>query len=121
MKEQETGSKSAPLANFEEEKEQIRGKAVRSAIGIITIVIDSVFICAWGGVQFIAHNLIAKLQFSQIDEWVLTTSQFLFAISTLIPILIYIYEDVAIIWITTRRNIKKAQEIYHSGENSRNR
>ncbi len=77
----------------------------------ITSLIDSAFLAFWVLIQWLVSEYVIKpLQLTGIDRWVLLIAQLLFAVSTIVPIALYIYRDIAIEWIQTRREIQRERE-----------
>jgi hypothetical protein len=79
---------------------------------IICIVVDTAFLCFWVVIQYLAKLLIERLGLSGIDRWVLLTFQVVFAVSTITPVIIYIYKDIKVMLIRMTRQIK--QEIIYN-------
>ena len=75
---------------------------------IVCIFIDVIFLCLWVIVQYLTNEIIIlRLKIYGVDIWVYRTFQIIFLISTLIPVVAYIYSDLFIIIIRTRRRIKQ--------------
>jgi hypothetical protein len=72
---------------------------------IISGVIDSVFLIIWVVTQWGTNNIISNLSLSGVDKWVLITFQILFSISTLAPVIVYIYVDINIMILRAQRRI----------------
>jgi hypothetical protein len=68
-------------------------------------IIDSAFLILWVFVQWGTQRLIANLSLTGIDQWMFLSFQIIFAISTLAPIIIYIYTDIRIMIIKGQRRI----------------
>ena len=77
---------------------------------IICIVIDAVFLCLWAVVQCLVKILIERLELSGIERWVLLTFQVIFAVSTIVPVIIYIYVDIKVMVNRAARQIKQEIE-----------
>lgn len=61
---------------------------------IIAVLIDGVFLALWVATQYLLDRFVlAKLQLSGIDTWVLDTFKWCFAISTIIPIILFLLGD----------------------------
>lgn len=69
-------------------------------------VIDSAFLILWVFVQWGTRKVIANLTLSGIDQWMFLSFQVIFAISTLAPIIIYIYTDIRVMIIKGQRRIQ---------------
>jgi ABC-type transport system involved in Fe-S cluster assembly fused permease/ATPase subunit len=72
---------------------------------IISGVMDSVFLIIWVVTQWATNNIINNLNLSGIDKWVLITFQILFAVSTLAPVIVYIYVDIRIMILRAQHRI----------------
>lgn len=69
-------------------------------------IVDSSYLILWVIIQWISNNLIIQFQLTGIDSWVLSAFQILFAISTLLPIIIFIGLDISIMFLQAKRRIK---------------
>ena len=74
---------------------------------IICIVIDAVYLCLWALVQCLVKHIVDRLELSGIDQWVLRTFQVIFAVSTLVPVIIYIYVDIRVMIIRAGRQLRR--------------
>ena len=72
----------------------------------ISGLIDATFLVIWVFVQWLVSKVVVNLQLSGIDIWTLSTFQLLFAISTLTPIVVYIYVDLRIMLLRAQRRIR---------------
>ena len=73
----------------------------------ISSIIDSAFLALWVTIQWVVNNkVVALLVLTGIDRFVLAIFQFLFAISTLAPVVITIYRDIRIMLLRTQRKIR---------------
>jgi hypothetical protein len=64
-------------------------------------------ICAGGGRgNPLPYKVIANLQLSGIDKWVLSAFQLLFAVSTLAPVVVYIYVDIRVMLLRAQGKIR---------------
>lgn len=72
----------------------------------IASLIDGSFLVAWAFIQYGSNWLIAKLELSGIDKWVFLAFQVLFAVSTLAPVIFYIYKDLVVMYIRTQVDIE---------------
>ncbi len=77
----------------------------------ISGAIDSVFLIVWVFTQWLTNNIINSLNLSGIDKWVLIIFQVLFAISTLTPVIVYIYADIRIMILRAQRRISQEAAI----------
>ena len=90
---------------MEKELNEIKTETFTFLRWIISGVIDSVFLIIWVVSQWGTNSIISNLGLSGIDEWVLITFQILFAVSTLAPVIVYIYVDVRIMILRAQRRI----------------
>lgn len=75
-------------------------------IWAISSLIDGVFLAFWVLIQWLVSKVIISLELSGIDQWMLYLFQLLFAISTLVPVIIYIYVDIRVMVLRARRRIQ---------------
>lgn len=76
----------------------------------ISSLLDGAFIALWVVIQWGAQQIIENFPLSGIDTWVLRVFQVVFAITTLAPILIYIYVDIMVMFIRARRRVRDEWE-----------
>ena len=74
---------------------------------IISSMLDAAFLIAWAAVQHLGSVVIAEMNLEGIDSLTLFVLQILFAVATILPILIWIYADVRIMWIKANMMISK--------------
>ncbi len=73
----------------------------------VSSVIDSAFVALWAVVQyFVNHKVLSLFILTGIDLIVLNIFHFLFAVSTLAPIVFTIYKDIRIMYLRTQRKIQ---------------
>jgi len=85
----------------------------------ISSIIDSAFLALWVLLQWLLDvKVIQEYKLSSIDFWILFTFQIIFAVSTVIPVIIFIYTDIRIMLLRARRRIQR--EIEAGEENQRN-
>lgn len=90
-------------------KELIRRKFTSFSNQIISVLIDTVFLGFWLIIQWLFEKYILP-SFAPVDSihsWVYCMFQIIFALTTLYPILLYIYVDIVAISIEAMRTIKK--------------
>jgi uncharacterized membrane protein YciS (DUF1049 family) len=81
-------------------------------IWAISGLIDSSFLALWVFVQWLVdQQVITKFQLSGTDQWVFSVFQVLFAVSTLAPVVIYIYVDLRVMLIRAQKRIKREREM----------
>ena len=65
------------------------------SVWIFYSLVDGVFLAIWGFVQVLIDQTLSNLQLPWVDSRVLVAIQLLFAITTLVPILIHICVNVS--------------------------
>ena len=81
-------------------------------IWAVSGLIDSSFLALWVFVQWLVdQKVITKFQLSGTDQWVFSAFQILFAVSTLAPVVIYIYVDLRVMLIHAQKRIKHETEM----------
>lgn len=75
---------------------------------ITCILIDALFLCLWVAVQWAVNTfVIERLELSSIDKWTLVVFRIIFAVSTLVPVVVYIYTDLRVMFIRVQKRIKE--------------
>jgi hypothetical protein len=72
----------------------------------ITSLMDSIFIVLWVLVQYLASRIINNFNLSGIDRINLYIFQFLFALSSIAPVVLTVYRDITIMAVKTNRLIQ---------------
>ena len=81
------------------EESWLRIKLSGLGIQTATVVVDALFLSIWVVAQFLVDRLIKKLNLAGgIDRLVLIGFQVIFALSTLAPVVINIYQDIWNLW-----------------------
>jgi len=73
---------------------------------VLASLIDTSFLITWAFIQYYANQLISDLQLSGIDIWVFSAFQAIFAISTLLPVMIYIVKDIYLMYLRARKEVQ---------------
>ena len=73
----------------------------------ITSILDCIFIILWVLVQYFAGKIINNFNLSGIDRINLYIFQFLFALSSVVPVLLTVYRDLTIMVVRTNRIIMR--------------
>ncbi len=76
------------------------------SIWIVSSIIDGIFLALWVLVQWAVNKFIENLELSGIDVWVFHGFQFLLAITTLAPVVLYVYRDVRVKWLRVQKIIR---------------
>lgn len=98
---------------FEHIKFPIKSKAKTALAWATSLLVDSVFLSIWFLAQSIVGRLATSFPAHGTDSYAIASVQVLFAISTIIPIILYIYQDTLIMYYRTKANIEKARQIYN--------
>jgi len=78
----------------------------------ISSLLDSAFLAFWVWVQWLTSGkVIAPLKLSGVDQWVLSAFQILFGVSTLAPVVIYIYADIRVMLLRAQRRIQQEKKL----------
>jgi len=94
------------------------GKLKELKVWVSTILVDTIFLILWLLCQFVISFLIDKLTLSgRINLLLLTVFQVIFAVSTLSPVLIYIYIDIRLMLIKAKKLINQEKQPVQIGEN----
>jgi hypothetical protein len=87
---------------------EVRAKATEMALHFCCVFVDALFLFLWASTNFVVNRLIKWCQLEGSDSIVALVLQALFGIATLIPIAIFIYRDIRLMWIRTALKIAKA-------------
>jgi hypothetical protein len=75
-------------------------------------LIDSGFLALWVIVQWAMNEYVVnRLKLSGIDKWVLLAFQVVFALSTLAPVVMYIYVDIRVMILKAQRRIRREKQL----------
>lgn len=66
---------------------------------------DGLFLCLWAATNFGVHFAINKIHLEGSDEVIAMVLQALFGLATLVPIAIFIYRDIRIMWVRANQKI----------------
>ncbi len=69
-------------------------------------LIDSSFLILWVATQWGTSKVLSQIAIEGIDIAVFYVFQILFALSTLAPVMMYIYGNITIYWIRTKKQIE---------------
>jgi hypothetical protein len=84
----------------------IREKASEMSKHLASGFLDSLFLAAWAVPNYYIGHFVDRLQLVGVDAIVLRCLQVLFGISTLAPIVIWIYKDIFIMAKRANRDIR---------------
>lgn len=82
----------------------------------ISSFMDGVFVALWALIQYSFNQVIQYFPLQGVDVWVFRCFQFLFAITTVAPVVIYIYEDIMIMSYRTAKRVRFEKEQNHISE-----
>ena len=76
-----------------------------------SVALDCLFLAFWVVVQWVVGSqIIERFRLKGLDEYMLLTFQIIFAVSTLIPILVYIAVDLYSIFLQAKRDIEDVRK-----------
>lgn len=75
---------------------------------VMSVLVDALFLCFWVGTQYGVNLFIRAVNLTVLDQWVLRAFQVVFAISTLVPVLIYVVKDIVLMVLIGREEITSA-------------
>lgn len=76
----------------------------------VSSLLDGVFIGFWLLIQWVVQRLIESFPPAGIDLWLLRVFQVLFAITTLAPIIGFIYVDIMIMIYRARKHVQDERD-----------
>jgi hypothetical protein len=76
---------------------------------ILGILLDTVYLTVWVCAQWITAKVVANLELSGMDSWMLLIFQIIFAVSTLAVVVMWLYKDLTITWWRVRRRVMQEQ------------
>jgi hypothetical protein len=85
-----------------------RGNEMAKHFGCV--VLDNAFLAIWAGLNFGTSLAVERTHLIGTDLLVLKILQYLFGLSTLTPIAIFIYRDVRVMWIRANQQIQDEQK-----------
>lgn len=93
------------------EWEELRNEAKVYSTWAACSLLEGVFLTTWLFVQWLIGKAVALFELEDvIDRSVLWAFQILFAVSTLVPVVVYIYTDTRILLLRARRRIQLEME-----------
>lgn len=78
----------------------------------LTSLLDSAFLVFWVILQFLTNRTVAQFELSGIDVVVFWIFQVVFAISTVAPVLLYVYKDVVVMILQAKHELARAKKDY---------
>jgi hypothetical protein len=95
------------IKNWQDVTRDLSRKSALAILWIGSAFIDVIFLLVWVFLQFAADGFISRLHLSWINHCVLVAFQILFAVSTLSPVVLYIYTDLRIMAQQAGAEIRK--------------
>jgi hypothetical protein len=86
---------------------EVRTKATEMATHFCFVFLDAMFLCLWAPMNLLASRIIRWCQLEGSDAIIGFVLQAIFGLATLIPIAIFIYRDVRVIWIKATQKITR--------------
>jgi len=102
-------------------EDQLEQKARSRWILFASVLIDSIFLVLWVGVHYLLGLFMEWVKLSGIDKWVLELFRIIFSLSTLLPIILFFYEDISIMYIRAKNRIKEEKKQYETAHNDSDR
>jgi len=77
---------------------------------VVTSILDAAFLVLWVVLQWGVNRIKFFFPLVGMDEWIFLVFHILFAVSTLVPIMIFIIKDIWIMVINTRKAIEQKSQ-----------
>jgi uncharacterized membrane protein YciS (DUF1049 family) len=100
----------------EADESPIKEKLNTNLIWSVSILVDNVFLAIWVLAQWGVGRLVEKFPAHGIDYYAILVAQMFFALSTLAPIVLSIWLDIAKMYYRTKSKISKAKQASLLGE-----
>ncbi len=95
----------------EDLKARLKVFGLEAASGLM----DSGFLAIWVILQWaVTECVVKRFELSGVDKWMLSAFQVVFAISTLVPIVVYVYLDIRLMVLRAQRRIRHEKELSKS-------
>ncbi len=80
--------------------DDLRVRLVFLLAALVSVLIDGAFLALWALAQWALESFVlARLGLTELDAWVLMAFRLVFAVSTLVPVLVYVYVDLRTLWL----------------------
>lgn len=90
----------------------LKGRLKFFATQVVQILIDSLYLALWVIAQWAVNEyVVQRLKLSGMDEWVYLAFQVIFALSTLVVVVLHVGADIVIMYLRTRRRIQYEVEL----------
>lgn len=73
----------------------------------ISGLINALFVVLWVVVQSYASQVVASFTLQGAGAYILLAFQIVFPVATLIPVVMYVYSDIVIMWHRTQERIRQ--------------
>lgn len=83
---------------------------------LVSNLIDVAFLILWAVIQAVAGIIIESFELVGIDRWMLETFRVIFAIITLIPVIVYVSRNIAMGIAKVMDNIWRVRELERRSE-----
>lgn len=94
----------------EEWSEYPKGRLKDLATSYACIMVDTVFLILWlllqWGAKIAKDGILVSLDLSGLDAIELLVFQVLFFLTTLAPVAIYTYRDIAVVWLRAQKRVR---------------
>ena len=81
-----------------------------TVVYLVSVLLNGVFLCIWVAVQYGIAFILQLLSTDRMTKWIILTFRIIFALSTLLPIIIRLYTDIRIMVIRSAKEIEKERE-----------
>jgi ABC-type transport system involved in Fe-S cluster assembly fused permease/ATPase subunit len=93
------------------ELDEVKSEFLIFSKWFISGLIDSVFLILWVCIQWGAQKIISRLELIGVSQIVFNAFQILFALSTLLPVIIYFYVDTRVMLLRAKKRIHHETEL----------
>ncbi len=87
-------------------KQKVKTKLGNLLLALASILLNVVFLCFWLAAQYLLAYVISLLSTDEMNKLMIVVFKSIFAISTIIPILINLYKDIRIMIIQSNKEIE---------------
>ena len=88
----------------------LKNRILDSIVEMVSMIINAFFLVLWLFIQHFMNWIVSKVYLSQLDQIFLPIYQIMFALSTLVPVAIYIYTDVKILLSKSGKKVKNSKK-----------
>lgn len=76
----------------------------------LTSIIDGIFLIGWAILQYFTDVILNRIPLVGISQLIFLSFQILFAIATLLPVIIFIQKDARIMWKRSEQEIAEVKK-----------